>query len=345
MSKRVQEYLQSKDYNILAERLIYMLDEDFTKENFEKGEISEIFGNWASAMVYPFSNEYLDELFKEIDIKDGRALVVGSSGDQGLHAVDKGAREVTVLDSNMWAIPFIELKLSAIKNLGFTDFSKYICNGDVFNHKYYAKVSHDLSAQSKAFWDEIILNCPQTVLIKAREVFMHNALEGQDIQYGTTFHSYYNNEEAYNSIKEKIKHATINVEYASLEDFPEVADGKYDLIMLSNIFDYVKQNDFFPVVKALNDRNLTDDGIIQVYSNLGAMGRTKFQNGNIFVKGVLRFFSRCETEDIKIKYHKEFLLGSKIKNWLAGNRAQGHFLMKKSNLDGVNPILEGIEKE
>lgn len=342
MSKRVYDYLNNKDYNILAEKLIYMIDNDFSKENFERGEINEIFGNWASAMVYPFSNEYLDDMFKDLNLENKRVLVVGSSGDQALHAVDKGASDVTIIDGNMWAKPFVELKISAIKNLSFEDFSEYIGKGKVFNSKYYAKVSHCLSKQSKAFWDEILLDCPQSLMMKAYEVFLHNAIDGQDLEYGKKFHSYYNNENDFNSLKEKLKKANIEVKYAELNDFPKVADGKYSLIMLSNIFDYVHQNDFFSVVKTLNDKHLSNKGIMQVYSNIGARGRTQFTNKNRFDEGLLRFFSRCSEEDIRIDYQKLRMPGNRIINWIKGNAGQGNFMMKKSNLNGVNPIFEEI---
>lgn len=345
MKKRVYDYLSNKDYNILAERLVYMIEDSFSKDNFEQGEINEIFGNWASAMVYPFSNEYLDDMFKGIDLNGGRALVVGSSGDQALHAVDNGASDVTILDGNMWAKPFVELKLSAIRNLSFEDFSQYICTGSVFNPKYYAKVSHGLSEQSKAFWDEIILDCDLGYIYNAYQVFLHNAIDGQDVEYGRKFHSYYNNETDYNRLKEKLQSASVCVKFAELNDFPRMAEGKYDLIMLSNIFDYVRQNDFFTVLKKLNDRNLTDNGIIQVYSNIGALGRPLLQNKNKFDNGMLRFFSRCSEEDIRLDYKKLRLSGNKLRNLWMGNGPQGNYMMKKSNLNGVNPMLEdSIEK-
>lgn len=342
MKKRVYEYLNNKDYNILAERLVYMIDDSFSKDNFESGEINEIFGNWASAMVYPFSNEYLEEMFKDINLNGKRALVVGSSGDQALHAVDRGAKDVTIVDGNMWAKPFVELKLSAMKTLPYEEFYKYFCLGKVFSPEYYRKVSHGLSKQSQAFWDSIFLDFGGRSLFDAYEVFLHNAIDGQDYQYGMKFHPYYTSEEAYNKLKSKLMDANITVKFAELNEFPKVAEGKYDLIMLSNIFDYVKQNDFFPVVKALNDKHLTDDGIMQVYSNLGAMGRTKLEGQDKFEQGVLRFFSRCSEEDIKMDYKRINLAGNRILNWVKGNGSQGNFILRKSNLNGVNPIFEDM---
>ena len=161
MKKEIRDYLQNKEYNLLFERLLMLLKPHPGARSkvdlMDSAERDTLYGNNAMSRVYNFSNEYLDRIFKGMDLTGKRAFVVGSSGDQALHCIQNGASEVTLVDGNMWTKPYVELKLAAIKNLEFEEFSSYMTYDQIFNHKFYSKVSHDLSPESQAFWDEIIM--------------------------------------------------------------------------------------------------------------------------------------------------------------------------------------------
>ena len=332
MKKRIQEYLENPQYNIMLERLLYMLhgrgenpDMDFDFEG--DAELEELFGNFATSRVYTYSNEYLDSVFDGVDIDGGRALVVGSSGDQALHCIKRGAKEVTIMDANMWTIPFVELKLAAIKNLNFEDFNRYFSYGSMFSPRYYRKVSHDLSEQSQAFWDQIMQDFTFDDMIKAPDYFLHNAFEGQNFDYGKNFHAHYMDEEEYNKLRANLKNCKVNFEIAGIEEFADRAKGKYDMIMLSNIFDYVKNSVFFPVLRDLNDNHLTDGGQIQAYYTLG---KKKNRSERQFVDGLNKFTEMCEGADIKVDIRDVSLAGTRVANWFKGHHPQKTVMLRKS---------------
>ncbi len=331
--KPVFDYLKDKEYNIMLERLLYMLpgrnSEDLFHFEFEDGESAEdLFGNFATSKVYAYSNEYLDAIFNDIEIEGGRALVVGSSGDQALHCIEKGASEVTIVDGNMWTKPFVELKLAAIKNLNFNEFNQYFTYGRIFSPKFYAKVSHDLSEETRAFWDNIMLNFGMDYMIKGPEKFLHNTLEGEDFDRGREYHSYYTSEDAFNRVKSNLLNCKVNIEIAELEDFPDVAEGQYDLIMLSNIFDYVKNDTFFSVLRELNDEHLLDTGEIQAYYTLGKRKNSSTEN---FISGLKKFAQFCKDGGIKINAKDVSMEGGFLRNWIKGYPGQKNVMLKKSD--------------
>lgn len=346
MRQEIYDYLNSKEYDLLAERLMYMVSGEMDSDafEFEDGELKEIMGNWATGLVYPFSNEYLEEFFDKIDLTGGRAMVVGSSGDQVLHAIDKGAKDITLVDGNMWTLPFVELKLSAMKNLSYEDFKTYMCYGNVFYSKMYSKVSHDLSKQSQAFWDKIMFELPWSIQNRALEIFSHNGIEGQDYQYGMKFHSYYTSKKKFNELKAKLKDAKVDIKIADLSDFPKVADGKYDLIMLSNILDYVKQKDFFPILKDLNDNHLTDSGKIQAYTVLSPSVDRKITSARNFENGMAKFFKHCDELDINLEHRLLGLKGKGALRTLIGYQPQMNYILGKSDLEYVDKDLGGRNK-
>lgn len=346
MKKKVYDYLNDKDYDILGERLAYAMGA-FDSSDFDDIAVKDVSMNPAVSKVYPFSNEYLDEMFKKIDLRGKRALVVGSSGDQALHAIDKGAEEVTILDANMWTKPFVELKLASMKNLSFEDFQQYICKGNIQDHRYYAKVSSELSEQSKAFWDSFLLNYSGYDAEIAKWAFFHNAVIGQEFQFGMRNHSYYMDKGAYERVREKLKKAKVNIEIAELQEFPQRAKGKYGLILLSNIYDYVKRKNFFQIFKKLNDKHLTDDGKIQAYIALDAEKKTRLENARWFEADINSFFERCHDNDINLEFNRLTFQGKgRAINWIRGNTSQENYMLPKGNLKvRKNDLIEAQSDE
>ncbi len=283
MKQEIRDYLQNKEYNLLFERLLLLLrpsSKGHSKAEFmDDGTRKDIFGNDATTRVYNFSNEFLDETFEGLDLDGKRAFVVGSSGDQALHCIQNGAREVTLVDGNMWTKPYVELKLAAIKNLDFADFTSYMSYDQIFNPAFYAKVSHDLSPESQAFWDNIMLEFSGSTLedialsMNVKDEFFQHSSSYFDPDIGKRESNFYMREDGFNKLKENLKNCRVNIEIAELDEFPEVAKGKYDLIMLSNIYDYAPGSVFFSVLENLNDNHLTDEGYIQAHYTFGQRER------------------------------------------------------------------------
>ena len=224
--------------------------------------------NGTTDAVFSFSNEDLKELFKNRRLKNKRVATVGSSGDQVLYSILKGCGDVTCIDANPCTQPYVELKLAAIKNLSYEEFLDYFRYENILSHKYYSKISHDLSDYSKRFWDEILLNTDsslscylQMVLFK---IFQSVSTYG-DFTSTRDAMEYCNNKKQYNNLKKALED-DINIEFiqSSFDEFHEKLKGRYDLILLSNIYDYVDREAFLNEVRKLKYFKLNPFGEMQV---------------------------------------------------------------------------------
>ena len=301
-----------------------------------------VFGNNnATTRVYNFSNEYLDGTFEGLDLQGKRAFVVGSSGDQALHCIQNGASEVTIADGNMWTKPYIELKLAAIKNLGFAEFNSYMSYDQIFNPHFYAKVSHDLSPESQAFWDNIMLEFSGSTLedialsMDVKDEFFQHSSAYFDPDAGKKESNFYVDEEGYNRLKENLKNCKVNFELAEFSEFPEVAQGKYDLIMLSNIYDYAKGMVFFSVLENLNNNHLTDDGYIQAHYTFGE----KESVCEDFMTSLESFTRSRKGKDIRLELKDTSGKQNAFERFLFKRKKAANIMLRKSQF-GSNPEME-----
>lgn len=245
MSKGLIEHTKPKKSNRhLAESMDFFL-------NAKKSIKNSVVGG-----IYPFSNEYLTQFFKQVDVDGKSVLTVGSSGDQMLSAIMNGAKKVTLIDGNPMTLPFAELKLAAIKNLDFDEFVKYFSSRHIFDHKYYAKVSHDLSPKSQEFWDEIMMQ-------QNNEDFFKNMFQnGAFSNVNASNMQYYYDKSAFEKIKKNLDSCKVDFITADFVKFPSKVHGKYDLMMFSNILDYSAYNPFIYVLKKMSE-HLTENGKMQ----------------------------------------------------------------------------------
>ena len=223
--------------------------------------------NGTLVQAYPFSNERLPEIFKNLKIrKRSKVLTVGSSGDQLLYSLYYGATDVTVIDANLYAQPWIEYKLAAIKNLSFDDFTYYFFNDKTtniypFDNKVLTTIFYDLSDLSKSFWGEIYLNG-----YSPEEIFKR-VISRQDVEPYRIFSKFYKDEKAYIKLQNILNNNDYNINFINEEftNFHLLSKEKYDLILLSNIKRYVKNETFAETVNGLFKNNLKRGGIIQLH--------------------------------------------------------------------------------
>ena len=147
--KENKKYLTIPDYDLLGETLL-------TMPNFEAGEHS--LSDEIKTKVYHCSNERLNAYFKDLNLTGSRIATVGSSGDQVLNAIYYGAKDITLIDANIFTRAYYEYKTAMIKNLDFKTFKQHLGRFSMFNWKIYSKISHDLSTRIKLFFDELMLN-------------------------------------------------------------------------------------------------------------------------------------------------------------------------------------------
>lgn len=221
--------------------------------------------NLSVRCVFPYSNEELSMMYDMLPVEAKRVLTVGSSGDQVIHAIAHGARDITLIDGNPMAYPYAELKLAAIKNLSFSEFREYFGerHESILSSSYYAKVSHDLSERSRRFWEDLIMDYPVEDFQSCAD-FRVKFNFGFSGRFDRTYHDIYCDENKFNKLKEQISKCKVQFINADLEDFAKNLDGKYDLILLSNIADYEGINRFIKVCAGISNY-LSDDGLMQLY--------------------------------------------------------------------------------
>ena len=148
--KEEKKYLTNPDYDLLGETLLAMPEYDSFSPDFNVEKVVK--------KVYHCSNEKLNAYFKDLNLKGSRIATVGSSGDQVLNAIFYGAKDITLIDANIFTRAYFEYKTAMIKNLNFDEFKSNLGMFSMFNWKIYSKISHDLSKRTKLFFDELMLN-------------------------------------------------------------------------------------------------------------------------------------------------------------------------------------------
>jgi len=250
-----------QDYSLLLERF-YMNYKYLTEERNGQQLYS------ITDQCYAASNENLKEVFAHILSKNktiSKAAVVGSSGDQLLNCLYKGVKDVTLIDKNPMAEAVTELKLSALKNLNYIEFMNFWNMHKVLDYKLYQKLSYSLSDKAKMFWDNIMLEMqPSNGYDILDSIFQRDSFwcKGYDVR-GSEF---YKRRFKYNRMQKILNKNDYKITYivSDLEGFSDNLKGKYDLIMLSNIFDYVDTTPFFEVINKFKDNNLEEGGVVQI---------------------------------------------------------------------------------
>jgi len=272
--ERVEDFEKISKDPTLSPTLEYFYTKQYSDILFGSKEFKEVdeyynsilFGqarNLTPLNIFRFSNENLDKLFENLNIKGKRVATVGSSGDQAIHCLYNGAKEVELIDVNFMAKPYTELKIAGIKALTFDEFSDLIDDIPKKLPKYYKKLSHYLKGDTKNFFDELVIE--GTIKEFGR------MLQNND-KFGSKF---YENAFDYYQLKDILLKDDYQIKFtmAELEDFPKKLNGEYDLILLSNIIDYFDDliNKefllFLATVKELLNKNLTKGGALQVSSS------------------------------------------------------------------------------
>lgn len=266
-----KQYLNSPIYSMPLEKFYNGLY--YKEKNGRNGTISQ---------AYAFSNERLHNIFKHLRKQNPKVLTVGSSGDQLLYSIYYGSKDVTVIDVNLFSKPWIEYKLSAIKNLSFEEFKKYFLNSDKdqdtnpFCNEVLVKIFQDLSVDSQSFWGTIY-TCGYT-----KEEIYSTLLERKDCGLNRTFSVFYKDKTAYNKLQKILKENDFNITFINEEfsQFHKIIEGKFDIILLSNIRRYVGDVTYIQNVNNLYNKHLNKGGIIQLhydYCNVLGKQNPKFK--------------------------------------------------------------------
>ena len=251
-------------------------DYDFVGEKFFNPELYKNENNYTLNKAFAISNEMLPKVFENLKLKNKKVLTVGSSGDQALNAILNGCQNVSIIDANIFTEPFVEYKLALIKTFDFKTFNDLFIKPRAFDWKVYAKISHHLSPKTKQFWDTLMLDLTSNAQWGE---FTEKDITSKmlNIDHTDRHSAFYKDENVYKLLQTILNNKSTKISFinAEFKQFPNMLKNKYDLIYLSNIYDYYKKNkdEFIAVVDLLHKNNLNNGG--SIYVNYDFDGHTK----------------------------------------------------------------------
>lgn len=200
--------------------------------------------------IYQNTTENIRGYMPYLDGNYKTALLPTSSGDHQLEAILNGISEITCYDINRFARYFTELKFCAIKNLTLDEY-KYFMYEDMLNLDIFSHIKADLTEEIIYFWEEIFKNCDIENI--RRRLFWYlgcdtetSYIKGVEFsKYSSENFTSYLEKDNYKLVQERI-HKT-NIEYieSNISEFSKILDKKYDLINLTNIYEFVNNGVFF----------------------------------------------------------------------------------------------------
>ena len=222
--------------------------------------LSPTFGT--NSTMYNFTTENLSGYLVEFDVKGKNVLTVTSSGDQLINLCLLGASNVDCFDSNRNAYYMTSLKIAAIKALSYEEFLTYFSsceregvekissdgilgtidmpvefgkNPNYLSFELYTKIRPFLDSNSSLFFDKLYEEFKkQGMQLKESKEIFHKSSKQSAIKNNL----YLANEFNYYLVRQKIDNIKYN--FYTLDIFEiDKLPSKYDVVMLSNIYDYI----------------------------------------------------------------------------------------------------------
>ena len=184
--------------------------------------------------IYPFTSENIAGYMKDLDLTGKKVITVTGSTDHILNVILQGATEITTFDINPLTKPYMDLKISALKNLSYEDFIKLFLFESNMNLDYSIISSLDMSDESKMFWLEQLSKFNNNG-IELRNSSLFNTKYFNP--YSKLWQNLYLEKSKYNLLKQQLKDANITFINASLKDLR--IEDNFDYMFLSNISDYL----------------------------------------------------------------------------------------------------------
>lgn len=182
--------------------------------------------------VYLFSNENISAYLQGLDnMRGGRVLAVGASGDHALESLLMGARHVDTFDINYLQRHVLELKTKMISHLPHADFVEYFLADDQkMNQQIIRPIWRKFSPSLRLFLRSI--QRPNGM-----GIFSHS-FDWCDANASPV--RYVSDAGAYDELQSILRHNSNQITFHEndLLHVPAVFHEKFDVILLSNIFTY-----------------------------------------------------------------------------------------------------------
>ena len=185
--------------------------------------------------IYPFTTENIAGYMNDLDLTNKKIITVTGSSDHIINAILKGSTNITTFDINPLTKYYIDLKLSAIRELSFDDFLKILLN---YNNSSLDKdiiLNLNMNKESKEFWIKQYTLYKNGVNLKQSSLFNTKYFNPQS----KIWQNLYLEKSNYKIVKERLKTSKITFINKNLLDL-EIKE-EYDYMFLSNISDYLNK--------------------------------------------------------------------------------------------------------
>lgn len=208
--------------------------------------------------VYTFTTENLDSYLNAIDIFDKKVLTVTSSGVHLINLSLLGAKKIDCFDINKLCYYYTKLKIAFILNCNYIEFLQYFtyCEDSIilseqlyplgvmkncYDYNLYLKVRDKLELDVQLFFDLLYKKYEYSGRIISESNIFYNI----DISSAIFRNSYLGSIENYYltriKLKKMLQENKINFFNLDVQEIHNL-DGKYDVVLLSNIYDYIPES-------------------------------------------------------------------------------------------------------
>lgn len=238
--------------------------------------------------MYAFTTENVRGYLSKLKVNGKKVLTVTASGDHLINLALLGASEVHNFDINQNAYFMSELKLAALKVLSYEEFLLFFTdsrdrttdyvglvsvekkideNDFVFDYKTYLRIREQLKEDVALYWDMLF----EDYHFDGKKLMKSGIVRGGDRTAAIYNNPYLRNEENYNQARECVSKITRKYFTMDVLDLHKLTDT-YDIILLSNIYDYVtdewvggmKEEDFTQYVTEELSKKLNPGGKISI---------------------------------------------------------------------------------
>ncbi|MDP2946648.1 MAG: DUF3419 family protein [Nanoarchaeota archaeon] len=196
-----------------------------------------------TAPIYLYGTEGIGDYYRLFDLNGKSVLAVNGSGDQVLDAYYFGAKRVVGFDIVRNTKYVLELKAAAIRNLSLLEFLAFF--GDEkdmgnFNHKTYERLREEISAESRDFFDRLYgeFNNDGHALLRS-DKFRSRKEFYSKIRRINPFLA---DEKSYDRMRQAISGKNLEFAESDIRDVSNRVPGKFDLINLSNVLNYISKD-------------------------------------------------------------------------------------------------------
>ncbi len=292
-----------------------------------KSLLRPTFGEYSS--MYTFTTENLAAYLDKMPIEGGTILAVTASGDQLINLAFLGASSVDNFDSNKNAYYMTKLKIAALMALTYEEFLLYFSsceeeksanfgllsvpqevnvNPHYLSYNLYLKIRNYLGDDVAYYFDYLYREYDYSGdNLKESGIFLNGSWKD-----AINNNAYLANANNYYEARERIKLVNYNFYNCDVYQIHGI-QNKYDVILLSNIYDYITVDeynrkidnaDYIQYIRNELDSMLNPDGRIAVtyqyhYREKNMLNRTALQR--LFGKGKYVIANKPELDQYKFK--------------------------------------------